>query len=108
MLVKAKGLLGMLCHMQILENRTIKDGDIAPGKDLNKDKKEIAIFGYGDDRQALAFYLCQHSRRRRSGRAYVEYVADMKVADTLWTSTNSLLTSTDSRRTSTDSLLILY
>ena len=76
-------------------------------KKLNKDKrtKKKAIFKYGEDRQALAFSLRRPSRLRRSGRAYVEYVADMKVADTLWTSTDSLLTSTDSQRTSTDFLL---
>ena len=53
----------------------------------------------------LAFSLHRPLRLRRSGRAYEEYVADMNVADTLWTSTNSLLTSTDSQRISTDSLL---
>ena len=40
------------------------------------------------DRQALALSLRRPSRLRRSGRGDVEYVADMKVADTLWTSTN--------------------
>ena len=93
---------------------TIKDGDIAPWKDLQKDwtkikemNKEITIFWYGEDHQALAFSLRQPSRLQRSGRAYVEYVADMKVADTLWTSIDSLLISTDSLLTSTDSLLLL-
>ena len=57
------------------------------------------------DRQALALSLRRPSRLRRSGRAYVEYVADMKVTDTLWTSTESLLTSNDSQRSSNDSLL---
>ena len=44
-------------------------------------------------------------RLRLSGHAYVEYVTDMKVADTLWTSTDPLLTSTDPLLTSTDPLL---
>ena len=57
------------------------------------------------DRQALAFSLRRPSRLRRSGHAFVEYVADMKVADTLWTSTNIYWLSTDSLLTSTDSLL---
>ena len=48
---------------------------------------------------------CRPSRLRRSGHAYVEYVADTKEADTLWTSTDSLLTSTDSQQMSTGSLL---
>ena len=75
---------------------------------MNKDKRREQRNNYiliWEDRQALAFSLRRPSRLRRSGRAYVEYVADMKVADTLWTSTDSLLTSTDSQRTSTDSLL---
>ena len=57
------------------------------------------------DRHALAFSFRRPSRLRRSGRANVEYVADMKVAHTLRTSNDSLLTSTDSQGTSTDSLL---
>ena len=60
------------------------------------------------DRQALACSLRRPLRLRRSGRAYVKYVADIKVANTLWTSTDSLLTSTDFRQTSTDSLLTFY
>ena len=94
------------------ENKTIKDGDIAPWKDLQKNwtkkkekDKEKTISWYGEDRQALAFSLHRPSRLWRSGRAYVEYVADMKVAETLGTSTEALLTYTDSRRTSTGSLL---
>ena len=112
-------VIGSLCALQYTSsattennnNKTIEDGDIAPWKDLQKNwtkikekNKETTIFWYGEDRQALAFSLRRPSRLRRSGRAYVEYVADMKVADTLWTSTDSLLTSTDSQRTSTDSL----
>ena len=56
----------------------------------------------------LAFSLRRPSRLRYSGRAHVEYVAHMKVADSLWTFTNSPLTSTNSQRTSTDSQLTLY
>ena len=71
---------------------------------MKEKNKETTIFWYGEDRQALVFSLGRPSRLRRSGRANVEYVADMKVAHTLWTSNDSLLTSTDSQRTSTDSL----
>ena len=53
------------------------------------------------ERIVKRFSLRHPSRLWRSRCAYVEYVADMKVADTLWTYT-------DSRRTSYDSLLILY
>ena len=72
---------------------------------IKEKNKEIAIFWYGEDRRALAFSLRRPLHLRRSGRAYVEYVADMKVADTLWISTDPLLASTDSQWTSTDSLL---
>ena len=71
-------------------------------KRLNKDKRQEQrnnyILIWGGSSSVSIFY----AGLRRSGCAYVGYVADMKVADTLWTSTNSLLTSTDSRRTSTD------
>ena len=97
----------------MVKDKTIKDGDIAPWKDLkrklNKDKRKeqrndyILIWG---GRQALAFSLCWPSRLRRSGHAYVEYITDdMQVADSLWTSTDSLWTSTYSLQTSTDPLL---
>ena len=62
--------------------KTIKDGDIAPWKDLKKKNwtkikeknKEITILWYEEDRQALAFFLRRPSRLRRSGHADVEYV----------------------------------
>ena len=72
---------------------------------IKEKNKDMTIFWYGEDHQALAFSLRRPSCLWRSGCAYVEYVADMKLADTLWTSTDSLPTSIYSRRTSTDSLL---
>ena len=65
-------------------------------------KNAIMKHPNGEDRQALAFSLRRPSRLRRSGRAYVEYVADMKVADTLGTSTNFYWLSTDFYWLSTD------
>ena len=82
---------------------------------IKEKNKDMTIFWYGEDHQALAFSLRRPSCLWRWGCAYVEYVADMKLADTLWTSTDSLPTSIYSRRTSTDfywlstdSLLTLY
>ena len=55
-------------------NKTIKDGDKAPWKDLKKDKRReqrnnyILIWGGSSS----IFY----SGLRRSGHAYVEYIAD--------------------------------
>ena len=72
---------------------------------IKEKNKDMTIFWYREDHQALAFSLRRPSCLWRSGCAYVEYVADMKLADTLWTSTDSLPTSIYSRRTSTDSLL---
>ena len=74
-------------------------------KILNKDKRKEQRNNYilkwgGLSRVSFSLHWPLHLRR--SDRAYVEYVGDMKVADTLWTSTDSLLTSTDALLTSTD------
>ena len=60
----------------------------------------------GKDQQCSSrHFLCRPSRLWRSGRAYVEYIADdMYDADSLWTSTDSLRTSTNSPPLSTDTL----
>ena len=70
-------------------NKTIKDGDIAPWKDLqkklNKDKKKRT-------KKKLYFDMGRIVKRkhflyvglRAFGHAFAEYVADMKVDDSLW------------------------
>ena len=68
-------------HLTCGVNKTIKDGDIAPWKDLNKDNRKeqrnsyILVWGR---LSSVSIFLRRPSRlwAWRSGRAYVEYIAD--------------------------------
>ena len=46
------------------------------GTKIKGKNKELTIFWDGEDLQALAFSICQPSRLRHSGSAYVEFITD--------------------------------
>ena len=68
-----------MATMDATENKTIKDGDIAPWKDFRKEKRkrnQIRPYLKWGGSSSVSIFFTSPERLRRSGRVQVEYVGD--------------------------------